>query len=192
VTPRRPILLVAALLTAYAAIAVLSVIVIQQRSELQRIEATMASSAGRTAASVPVASPSAVSIASPRPLPSATPGFPQMVKVTDNLGHTWIYGPNNSYLWVKPGTVMAFTAVAMDAMNRPLQYAYYAGTSPSVSVLCNWGGPSCSWTVPQQPGTQTEVVVAVRAANTVDHRLQNCGYTDACDDLQPLLFNISP
>ena len=135
------VLILGALAVGYGAVIALGVAVLEQRSELNSIQARLAqvSTLGS-----PQGSPGARS--------SPSPAFSNLLKVTDNLGHVWLPGPNNAVLAVKAGTVFTFTASAQDPLNRPLEYVFFTGRAPSVNVVCGWGASTCQWTAQGSPG----------------------------------------
>lgn len=179
---RTTVLLSVALAIGYGSLIVLGITVLQQRSELASIEARLPASPTFS----PAATPSLVSIASPSPstAPSTAP-VPQLQKVTDNYGHIWLYSPTPDFsnpLTVKVGAAFGFTAFAQDPLNRPIEYLYFYGNLPSQTIVCAWGPPTCSWTVPSAQLGQANLFVAIRIKNGTP-RIQSggCFTPDPCD-----------
>ena len=185
------ILVVGAVLIGYGALSALGVMVIQQQSQIRSIQARLGSPAAAITSS-PAASPSSASspAVSPSPVPSpfASPttssAFAQLTKVTDNNGHSWVNHVPGQLVTEEPvGATVTFTTVAQDPMDRPIEYAYTIGGPPTglLTLLCNWGGPSCTRT-PTESGTFF-ITAYVRAKNAPGRT--PCGLDinlGACDD----------
>lgn len=180
-------LLVVGLLIGYVAMIAIGIAVLQQRSELASIETRLGSSPATSSVATSSSSPVAISTSSPSTSPASGP---QIQKVTDVAGHLWI-SRNPPILPAKSGTTFTLTAFATDPLKRPLEYLFFSGNQPNQTVVCNWGGATCSWTA---QGTLNETVnlgVAVRD-NEAIHRLPvgQCSQADSCDDVWILFFQI--
>jgi len=178
---RAPMVLVAvAALIGYCALAWLGITVIQQGSELKSLEARLPSPA-------PVLTPS------PTASPSPSPSFAEGAFVADNLGHTWIFqAASYPPVTVSAKTNVSSRAAAQDLMNRQIKYAYTVNTAttlPSETVLCGWGGPNCSWTVPSTPSS-IGIRVYFRLVG-MPHRLSGPGAFGNNDGAFDLPFQVS-
>jgi len=158
----------------------LGILVTRQQTQLDSIEARLAQSP------VAVLSPSPAARPTPVASSSSSPAFAELQRVTDNFGHTWIYSPSNQTANVLVNSQFVFTAVAQDPLNRPIEYAYTVGALPTESVLCNWGGPQCSWTGESRPFPAV-VTVFVRAKGAA-HMVRPCSIMDSCDALLHMNF----
>jgi hypothetical protein len=114
------------------------------------------------------------------------PLFPSVRTMTDGLGDTWTPATTTVLLPVQAGTLLTFTASAVDPLGRPLQYKFWIQLNPAEPhILCDWGGPTCTWTAARLSNCvycPHQVTVAVRVASLTAHRRDACYPAEPCDD----------
>ena len=130
--------------------------------------------------------------------PGAGPGFAYLSWVTDNLGHTWVRGdwsqpdPVHPVVTVTANSNVTFKATGGSCCNWPVEYAFTAKVSDPLiaeTVLCAWGGDSCSWTFAPAPQS-VGIRVYVRVVGA-PHRLTNTGAFDSSDGWTELPFQVA-
>ncbi len=144
---------------------------------------------------------------SPSPAPSVpaangTPPFvwpyAQLTHMTDSLGNDWIYpSMGGQPVTVNDGTVVTFTAFAKDGINRPLEYVFWQGVSPTQKTICAWGSSRCTWTAKQAscytPCPPIHVYVAVRGVNATSYAWNGpCYKTEPCDTFFDVSYTVIP
>jgi hypothetical protein len=146
-----------------------------------------------TASSTPVASAPAASGTPPFVWPYA-----QLTHMTDSLGNDWIYPSMGAQpLTVNDGTVITFTAFAKEGANRPLEFVFWQGVSPTQKTICAWGSSRCTWTAKQAscytPCPPIQVYVAVRGVNATSYAWNGpCYKTEPCDTFFDVRYNVIP
>jgi hypothetical protein len=133
---------------------------------------------------------------------TGTPAFvwpyAQLTHMTDSLGNDWIYPSMYApAVQVNDGTVITFTAFAKEGANRPLEFVFWQGVSPTQKTICAWGSSRCTWTAKASctvPGCPViHVYVAVRGAGATSWAFNGpCYKTEPCDTFYDVSYNVLP
>lgn len=147
-----------------------------------------------SATEAPTASSSPVS-STPAASPVLWP-YAQLTHMSDSLGNDWIFPSMSAQaVQVDDGAVITFTAFAKDGINRPLEYVFWQGVSPTQKTICAWGSPRCTWTAkaPCYTCPPIHVYVAVRGVNATSWAFNGpCYKTEPCDTDFYVSYNVLP
>lgn len=166
--------------------------------DAQRIHILQARASSQTASNLAGASPTITPAATPATAQASppTPVFFFINHVVDSLGNVWT-STTTGFVHVKIGTVVTFTATAQDPLNRHLEYEFWRGDSPTQTLMCGWGGPSCTWTAAVvNPPCEANcgaihIWVAVRDQDAT-HRYEACFKLDPCDAQMMISYDPEP